>query len=176
MAILRKPRFGIPHRRGRIAIDGTEVALPIDQRIAHGKRLRHADQRVVNRRVAVRMKFAQHFADNLGALAGGPVGREAHFVHAEKNAAMNRLQTVANIRQRAAHDHAHRVIEVRPLHLVFDIDGDVPARPAREERILRRRRWALRWISLICHNYSGKSYFSIELRTKWFFGSKVPLV
>ena len=37
---------------------------------------------------------------------------------------MHRLQTVANIGQRAADDHAHRVIEVRPPHLVFDVDRE----------------------------------------------------
>jgi hypothetical protein len=35
---------------------------------------------------------------------------------------MDRLQTVARIRQRARHDHAHGVREVRLLHLVIDID------------------------------------------------------
>ena len=31
----RKTRLGIPHRRGRIAVHGAEVPLPVDQRIAH---------------------------------------------------------------------------------------------------------------------------------------------
>ena len=48
-------RFGVPHGRGRIAIDGTEVALAVDQRIAHREMLRHADQGVVDRGVAVRV-------------------------------------------------------------------------------------------------------------------------
>ena len=37
---------------------------------------------------------------------------------------MHRLQAVADIGQRAADDHAHRVIEIRPPHLVFDVDGN----------------------------------------------------
>src|SRR3546814_7768234 len=32
------------------------------------------------------------------------------------------LQAVADIRERARHDHAHRVIEVGALHLLFDRD------------------------------------------------------
>ena len=36
---------------------------------------------------------------------------------------MHRLQPVAHIGQRARHDHAHRVIEVGALHLLFDGDG-----------------------------------------------------
>ena len=68
------------------------------------------------------MVFAEHFADDLGALSGGAIGQQTHLVHAEKNAAVHRLEAVANIGQRAAHDHAHGVIEIRALHLVFDID------------------------------------------------------
>ena len=37
---------------------------------------------------------------------------------------MDRLQTVADIGKGASDDHAHRVIEIRALHLVFDIDWD----------------------------------------------------
>ena len=36
---------------------------------------------------------------------------------------MHRLQAVAHVGQRAADDHAHRVIEVGALHLVGDRDG-----------------------------------------------------
>ena len=36
---------------------------------------------------------------------------------------MHRLEAVAHIRQRARHDHAHRVIEIAALHLVGDRDG-----------------------------------------------------
>ena len=159
----RKPGFGVPHGRGRIAIDGTEVSLAIDQRIAHGEILRHADQRIVDRGVAVRVEFAEDFADDLGALAGGAVGREAHFAHAEKNAAMDGLEAVANVGKGASHDHAHGVIEVRALHLVFDIDVDVAvvvvAATAGWKRYLRRRRWTLRRIALVSHILSESLQF-----------------
>ena len=36
---------------------------------------------------------------------------------------MDRLEAVAHVGQRAAHDHAHRVIEVRGLHLIDDVDA-----------------------------------------------------
>jgi hypothetical protein len=36
---------------------------------------------------------------------------------------MDRLQAVADVGQRASHDHAHRVIEVAHPHLVLDADG-----------------------------------------------------
>ena len=61
--------------RRRIAIHRAEISLAVHQRIAHGEGLRHADQRIVDRRVAVRMVLAHDVADDLGALARGPVGR-----------------------------------------------------------------------------------------------------
>ena len=120
----REPRFGVPVGRRRIAIHRSEIALPIHQRIPQRKILRHADQGVVDRLIAVRMIVAQHFANDAGALAISAVERQAHLRHRVQNPAMHRLQTVANVGQRAPDDHAHRVVEIRPPHLVFDVDRD----------------------------------------------------
>ncbi len=125
----RQPRFGVPHGRGRIAVHGAVISLPVDQRIAHRKRLRHADQGVVNRRVAVRMELTHDVADHAGGLLRGAVIMQPHLVHHVENPPMHGLQPVADVRQRAPHDHAHGVIEVRALHLVFDVDGDQVLRP-----------------------------------------------
>ena len=131
--MLRKARLGVPHGRGRVAVDGAEVALAVDQRVAHAEILGHADQGVVDGRVAVRVVLAEDFADDLGALAGGPVEVQAHLVHAEEDAAMDGLQAVADIGQRAADDHAHGVVEIRAAHLVFDIDREDIAAVAERE-------------------------------------------
>ena len=64
----RHSRLRVPHRCGRVVVDGAEVALTVDERIAHREVLSHAHQRVVDRRVAVRVEVAHHFADNAGAL------------------------------------------------------------------------------------------------------------
>ncbi len=78
----REARFGVPHGRGRIAIDGTEVSLPVDQRVAHREILRHADQGVVDRGVAVRVVFTHDVADDPGALARGAIGcRPISLIH-----------------------------------------------------------------------------------------------
>ena len=119
---LRKARLGVTHRRRRIAVDRAVVALAVDQRVAHVEILRQANERVVDGRVAVRMVFAEDFADDLRALAVGLRRREAQLVHAEENAPVHGLQAVAHVRQRPADDYAHRVIEVRLLHFRFDID------------------------------------------------------
>ena len=50
------------------------------------------------------------------------------FVHREQHAPVHRLQAVAHVGQRAPDDHAHRVIEVRPAHLLFEVDGEDFAR------------------------------------------------
>ena len=44
-------------------------------------------------------------------------------MHRVKNAPVYRLQAVADIRQRAHHDNAHRVIDVAGAHLFFNIHG-----------------------------------------------------
>jgi hypothetical protein len=119
-----RPRLGIPHGRGRIAIHGAEVSLAVDQGVAHVEFLREAYQRVVDRRVAVRVVVAHHLADDLGALAIRAIRREPHRAHAVQHAAMRRFQPVAHVRQRPPDDYAHGVIHVRALHLVFDVDRD----------------------------------------------------
>ena len=123
-SVYRMAAGGSPSTEPKLPWPSTSV-------IAHVEGLRHAHQGVVDGRVAVRVILAHDLADDLGALARGPVGREAHLVHAEENAAMHGLQAVAHIGQGAAHDHAHGVIEIRPLHLVFDVDGnEVPVASA----------------------------------------------
>ena len=112
--------FGVPHRGCRIAVDRAEIALAVDQRHAHGEFLRHADHRVIDRLVAVRMIFTDHVADGARRLAVRLVALEPVLVHRVENPAMHRLQAVARIGQRPRHDHAHGVIEVAALHLVED--------------------------------------------------------
>ena len=93
------------------------------------KVLRHAHQRVVDRQLAVRMIFTHHIADGARRFVVGPVGREIVFVHRIEDAPMHRLQPVAHVGQGAAHDHAHRVIEIAALHFVADRDGLDVGRP-----------------------------------------------
>ena len=69
------------------------------------------------------MVFAHYVADDAGALAGGAIGLEAHLLHGVENAAVDGLESVADIGQGAADDDRHRVIEIRLAHLVFNVDG-----------------------------------------------------
>ena len=121
----REASFRISIRCGRVTINGTEVALAINQRIPQTEGLRHADESVVDGGVTVRVELTQHFADDLRAFPRGAIGRQAHFAHAIQNAAVDGFQPVTDIWQSAANDHAHRVIDIRPTHFVFDIYRDV---------------------------------------------------
>ena len=123
IAGLGEAALGVAHGRRRIAVDRAEIALPVDQRQAHGEVLRHAHQRVVDRLVAVRVVFAHHVADDARRLRVFLVGRVPLLVHRVEDAPVHRLQPVAHVGQRARHDHAHGVIEVGALHLVRDGHG-----------------------------------------------------
>ena len=119
---LGQARFRVALGGGRIAVDRAEVSLAIDQRHAQRKVLRHAHQRIINRQVAVRMEVAHHIADHLGRLDVLLVKRQAQPVHSVEDAAMHRLQAIPDIGQRARNNHAHRVVEIRALHLFRDGD------------------------------------------------------
>ena len=120
---LLEPALGVAIGRGGIAVDRAEVALAVDQRVAHREILRHAHQRFVGRGVAVRVVLAQHVADDARAFHVRPVPDVVRLVHREQDAAMHRLQAVAHVGQRPPDDHAHRVIEVGAAHLLFEADG-----------------------------------------------------
>ena len=114
----REARLGVPHRGRRVVVDRAEVALAVDEHVAQREVLRHPGQRVVDRRVAVRVVLAHHLADDEGGLSVGPVRLQAEVVHRVEHAAVHRLQPVADVGQRPADDHAHRVVEIRRAHLV----------------------------------------------------------
>ncbi len=114
--------FGVAHGGRGVAVDGAEVAVPVDQEIADGEVLGHPHQGVVDGLVAVGVEITHDIPDDAGALAVGPVGLHAGVVHAEQHAPVHRLETVADVGQSAPHDHAHGVVEVGRAHLVRDLD------------------------------------------------------
>jgi hypothetical protein len=73
----------------------------------------------------VRVVLAHHVADDARRTSCRAAGAVAGLPHAVEHAAVHRLQAVAHVGQRAADDHAHRVIEVAALHLLFDVHRDV---------------------------------------------------
>ena len=120
IAIAREPRFGVPIRRRGVAVDRAEVPLAVDQRIAQREVLHHAHERVVDRRVAVRVVLAEHVADDRRALLVRAARHQAELVHRVQHAPVHRLESVAHVGQRARHDDAHRVVDERLFDLVVD--------------------------------------------------------
>ena len=114
--------LGITRGGRSVVARGTEVALTGHERVAHRPRLHEADHGVVDRRVAVRVVLAHHVADDARALGEVAVRAVAAVEHRVEHAAMDGLESVADVGQGAADDHAHRVIEVRPLHLEVEIN------------------------------------------------------
>ena len=76
-AEMRHARFGVTHGRRRIAFDRAEVALAIDERLAHRPRLGHVHERRINHRFAVRVIVTARVAANLRALTMLPVRERA---------------------------------------------------------------------------------------------------
>ena len=121
----REPRFGVSHRRRRVAVDGAEVALAVHERRAHVPVLGHAHEGVVDRPLAVRVVLAHHVAGDPRALLVGSPGLEAHLVHAEEHPTVRGLEAVPHVGQGAADDHGHGVVHVGLAHLVRDVRGDL---------------------------------------------------
>ena len=114
--------LGVAHGSGGVAVDGTEVSLAVNERVAHGEVLRQADQCVIQCAVAVRVVLTHDFTDDRGALAIRGASGEAHLAHGVEDAAVDRLEAVTHVWKGAGHDHAHGVIEVAGAHLVFNAD------------------------------------------------------
>jgi len=114
--------FGIPHGSRRVTVHRPEVALPVNERIAHGKRLCHPHQGIVDRGITMRMVFTDDITHNACRLLVRLVEVIAQFMHGKEDAAMNRFQAIAHIGNGATDDNAHRIVEIRKLDLVFDID------------------------------------------------------
>ena len=65
------------------------------------------------------MVFGQHIADDVGGFFVRFVRCETGLVHGIENAAMHRLESVADVRQSTAGDNAHRIVDEGILHFVF---------------------------------------------------------
>ena len=119
-----QPALGVAHgRRTLVGAGAPEVAVTVDQRVAHGELLDHAGQRLVDGRVAVGVVGAHDVPDHLGALGVGSVGQQPLVVHRVEDPAVDRLQAVPHVGQGPRDDDRHRVLEEGALHLLLDLDG-----------------------------------------------------
>ncbi len=123
--------LGVAVGSGGVVARRAEVALAVDQRHPHRPRLRQPHQRVIDRRVAVRVVLAHDVADDPGALEEAAVGPVAAVVHRVQDPDVHRLEAVPDVGQRAADDDRHRVVDVAALHLDLDVDRLGPVTSAR---------------------------------------------
>ena len=119
---LRHAHLRVAHGSRRVAVDRAEVALAVDEEMAHGELLRQPHDGVVDGRLAMGMILADHVAHHPCRLAVGAVVVIALLVHGEQHAPVHWLETVPDIGKGAPDDDAHRVLHVRLAHLVFDVD------------------------------------------------------
>ena len=75
----------------------------------------------------MRVVVAAGVAADLRAFDSGGVRTEIEIVHRHENAALRRLETVTDVRQRAANNDGHRVGEIAVLKFVRDVQGGVIA-------------------------------------------------
>ena len=120
---ISEPRLRITRRR-RAVIERTEVAVPINQRQTQRERLRHAHHRIVNRGITVWVQLTHDLTGHTRTLDVPLVRRQTHLPHHVQNAALNRLETIARIRQRTRINHRIRVLKEGRLHLTGDIHID----------------------------------------------------
>ena len=112
--------FCVAHGCRWVAVNGTKIALPLNQWQAHGKVLGHAHQSVIDSAVTMGVVFTDHVANHTGGLSVRFVKTVACFLHGKQNPPMHRLQTISNVGNGPRHDHAHGIIEVGFFHLCFD--------------------------------------------------------
>ena len=89
-------------------LSGFETVRVVAQRPV----LRQAHHRVIDRLVAMRMIFADDIANDPRAFLVGGGGIQLQQPHRPQEAAMHRLQAVADVRQRPRGDRRQRIDEV----------------------------------------------------------------
>ena len=121
---LGHPDLGVSHRCSRVAIDGAEITLAVDERITKRECLRHTNDGVVNRRITVRVVLTNHVTNDASGLFIRLVPVVVQLVHCKQDTAVNGFQTISDIGQCAPDNNAHRIIHVGLLELVLDIYGE----------------------------------------------------
>src|ERR1035438_4820513 len=100
-----------------MTVDGAEIALAVDQRIAQAPRLGQANHGVVYGAIAMGVILLQTFAHHTGALHVLAVVKHTHVVHGIQNAPMHGLEAVAHIGQCASDDVCFRATPDPALNL-----------------------------------------------------------
>ena len=144
---LGEARLRVTVSRGRVAVHGAEVAVPIHEHIAHGEILRQTDEGVINGRVAVRMVTTQDVADAGRGLLKRLVRGQIILIHCIQNAPVHGLQAVAHVGQGAPDNHGHGVFHIAGFHLMYKLAG--------HDRLIREHNILGLVILLMCQGVSS---------------------
>jgi len=90
--------FGITHRRCRVAVNRTEVALAVNKGVAHGEVLGHTNDGVIDRRIAMGMVLTDDVTDNASRFLVRLVVVVVQFIHGEQDPPVNRFKAVSHVR------------------------------------------------------------------------------
>ncbi|MPM11776.1 hypothetical protein SDC9_58127 [bioreactor metagenome] len=85
--------------------------MSIDQRIAVTEILGHPHHRFVDGTVTVGMVLTHYIPDDTCGFFVRFIGRNAQFAHAVKDTAMDRLESVTDVRQSPGYDNAHGIFQ-----------------------------------------------------------------
>ncbi len=132
----RETCLRVPHGSWRVAVDGAEVPVRVDERMPEREVLPHPNQRVVDGFQAVGVVLLHDLTDRPRRLAVRAIRPQPALEHRPEDPAVDGLQAVPHLGQRAPHDDRHRVVEVRTLDLVLELDV---LDPAGEQGFLRHR-------------------------------------
>ena len=108
----------VTHGSGRVTVHRAKVTLALHHGIALVPFLAQAHHGVIYAGVSVGVELTHHLTHDTGALLGLAAIAEAHIVHAEQDAALDRLEAVTGIREGTGNNHRHRIVDVCRAHFV----------------------------------------------------------
>ena len=108
----------VTHGGSGVTVDVAEVTMAVNERGAHAEPLGQADHRVIDGGVTMRVVLADNFADRPRTLLVRAVGEDAALVHRIEDAAVDRLQAIANVRQSTSGNDRHRIFDEGLAHLM----------------------------------------------------------
>ena len=121
---LGQTALGVTHGCGRVAVDGTEVTLTVDQGVAHRPVLGHTHQGSIYGTVAMGVVLTEHLTHDAGTFLIGVGTGVANAQHTVEDTTVDGLEAVSYIREGTCNNHRHGVVDVRGLHFFLDVDLD----------------------------------------------------
>ena len=111
----------VTHGRRAVSIHTAEVSVAVHQGVAHGPGLGHVDQGPVDGAVSVGVVFTHGITDDTGAFSVRFVWSVIELAHGVQDPALDRLESVSHVRERALRDDTHRVVDVGALHCLLQV-------------------------------------------------------